>query len=277
MATNELDECVSRVMAASMAENEAIDLDRKGQRAAAIAKYEECVKEFNAAIAAALPNHSEDRPKLMEHKAQVEARIATLKASPGTTVPVEDQIKSVQLAMCGASAANAAVSSAGGVKTMAAVAAVGAVGGAIVLGSTVGLTAIGAVGGAAGAAYAATRQDAVGDAARSVGGTAIKGVEKAQELNDKHQITAKVADVGNKAATKARAINDQHQITSKISSATSAAVNKTKEFEAKHQVTNKVASGLSKGLDGVSSLLSRGSGSGASGAGYSSAAPPPAK
>jgi hypothetical protein len=277
MATNELDDCVKRVMAASAAENAAIDLDRKGQHAAAIAKYEESVQEFNAAIAAALPNHSEDRPKLEEHKAQIEARIATLRASPNTTIPVEDQIKSVQLAMSGASAANAAVSSAGGVKTMAAVAAVGAVGGAIVLGSTVGLTTIGAVGGAAGAAYAATRQDAVGDAARSVGGAAVKGVDKAQELNEKHQITAKMADAGNKAVAKARAINEQHQITSKISSATSTATSKAKEFEAKHQVTNKVASGLSKGLDGVSSLMSSGRGSGSSAAGYSSAAPPPAK
>merc|ERR1719456_1748939 len=130
----EADECVRRVMAASMAENEGIDLDRKNQRAAAIEKYEESVREFDAAIAAAIPSHSEDRPKLIEHKAQVEARIATLKATPATTIPVEDQIKSVQLAMAGASSANAAVNSAGGVKTMAAVAAMGAVGGAIVLG-----------------------------------------------------------------------------------------------------------------------------------------------
>merc|ERR1719491_524148 len=122
-------------MAAGVAENEGVDLDRKNQRSAAVAKYEECVRELDAAIAAALPHHSEDRPKLIEHKAQVEARIATLKASPTTAIPVEDQIKSVQLAMAGASQANAA-----------------------------------------GAAYVATRQDAVGGAARAAGGAALSGV-----------------------------------------------------------------------------------------------------
>lgn len=273
----EADECVRRVMAASMAENEGIDLDRKNERSAAIEKYEESVREFDAAIAAAMPNHSEDKPKLIEHKAQVEQRIKTLKASPATTVPVEDQIKSVQLAMAGASSANAAVNSAGGVKTMAAVAAMGAVGGAIVLGGTIGLTTIGAVGGAAGAAYAATRQDAVGNAARSAGGAALSGVAKAQELNEQHQITAKMADAGGKAVAKARAINEQHQITGKISSAASAVVSKGKEIDSKHKVTDKVAGGLAKGLDGISSLMGgRGSSSGASGGGYSGGAPPAA-
>lgn len=273
---NEVDACVSRVMAASMAENEAIDLDRKNQRAAAIAKYEECVREFNAAIEACLPNHSEDRPRLIEHKTQVEARIKTLKASPATTIPVEDQIKSVQLAMAGASTANAAVNSAGGMKTMAAVAAMGAVGGAIILGGTLGFTTIGAVGGAAGAAYVATRQDAIGGAARSAGGAALSGVAKAQELNEKHQITTKMADAGGKAVAKAKAINEQHQITSKISSATSAVVNKSKEIEEKHQVTNKVAAGISKGLDGVSSLLGGRSSQSGAPTGYSSGSAPPA-
>jgi hypothetical protein len=277
---NELDECVTRVMAASMAENEAIDSDRKNQRAEAIAKYEESVREYTAAIAAALPNHSEDRPKLIEHKKQVESRIATLKSSPTSAIPVEDQIKSVQLAMAGASTANAAVQSAGGMKTMAACAGLGAVGGAIILGGGLGLTAIGAVGGAAGAAYVATRQDAVGDAARSAGNTALQGVAKAQEVNQKHQITTKIADAGSAAAAKAKAINEQHQITSRISSATAGAVSKAKEIEAKHQVTDKVASGFAKGLDKVSSLMGgRGSQSSASGStgGYSGGAPPAGK
>merc|ERR1719387_2962864 len=108
--------------------------------------------------------------------------------------------------MAGASTANAAVASAGGVKNMAAVAALGAVGGALVLGSTVGLTAVGAMGGAAAAGYAATRQDAVGDAARSAGGAALAGCEKAKELDQQHQITAKLTDVGGKAAARAKEV-----------------------------------------------------------------------
>lgn len=261
-------------MAASMAENEGIDLDRKGQRPAAIAKYEESVREFAAAIAAASPNHDEDRPRLIEHKQQVEARIATLKSSPTTTIPVEDQIKSVQLAMAGAASANAAVSSAGGMKTMAAVAAIGAVGGAFVLGGALGLPIMGAVGGASGAAYVATRQDVAGQAARQVGGAALTGVSKAQELNEQHQITAKMADAGGKAVAQAKAINEQHGITSRLSTAAGAVVSKGKEIEEKHNVTSKLAGGLAKGLDGVSSLMGRSSTSstpGSTGAGYSAA------
>lgn len=252
--TSEADECVKRVMAASVAENEGIEFDRKNQITDAIAKYEECVREFAAAIAVASPNHDEDRPKLMEHKAQVEGRIATLKKG-ATNIPVEDQIKSVQLAMAGAASASAAVNSAGGVKTMAAVAAMGAVGGAIVLGGTVGFTAIGAVGGAAAAGYAATRNDQIGQVARAAGGTALSGVSKAQELNDQHQITAKMADAGGKVASKAQAVNEQHQITAKLSAAGGTVVNKGKQIEEKYNITGKVAGGLAKGLDGVSSLM----------------------
>lgn len=272
------DECVRRVMAAAAAESEAINLDNGNRRAEAIPKYEQSIIEFEAAIAAALPDHSDDRPRLIEHKAQVEARIATLKASPDTTIPVAQQIKSVQLAMAGAAPAAAASSdsaASGGVKTMAAVAAMGAVGGALVLGSTVGLTAIGAVGGAAGAAYCTTRNDGVGQAARTAGGVALSGVAKAQQINEHHQITAKAADAGAKTVEKAKAINEKHQFTSRISGVVGAAVNKGREIDQKHNVTSKLAGGLAKGLDGVSSLMggSRSSASGATSAGYSAGAP----
>jgi len=252
---SELDECVKKVMAASMAENEAIGLDRQNDRAQAIAKYEESVREFAAAIDLSSPSHNEDRPKLIEHKAQIESRIAELKKNAATTVPVEDQIKSVQLAMAGAAGASNAVSSAGGVKTLAACAALGAVGGAIILGGTVGFAVTGAVGGAAAAGYAATRNDGIGQAARTAGGVALSGAAKAQELNEQHQITAKLADAGGKTVAKAQAINEQHQITSRASVAGGAALDKAKAIDGKYNVTGKLAGGFAKGLDGVSSLM----------------------
>lgn len=249
------DDCVKHVMAASMAENDGIELDRNNKRSDAIVKYEQAIKELDAAIALAEPNHSEDKPKLIEHKNQIQSRIGTLKTSPSTSIPVEDQIKSVQLAMAGASAVSSATAAGGGVKTMAAVAAVGAVGGAVVLGGTLGLTTIGLVGGAATAGYCATRQDNIGQAARNVGNTALTGVSKAQELNEQHQITSKLAKAGSQAFDKAKEVNETYGITSKVGAATSAAVGKAKEIEDKHQVTQKVASGLSKGLDGVTKML----------------------
>jgi len=246
---------VKHVMAASMAENEGIDLDRKNNRTAAVAKYEESIRELDAAIAAAEPNHTGDKPKLVEHKNQIQARITTLKATPATSIPVEDQIKSVQLAMAGASAVQNATTAGGGMKTMAAVTAVGAIGGAIVLGGALGMTTIGLVGGAATAGYCATRQDKVGETARSVGNAALSGVSKAQELNEQHQITSKLATAGSQAVSKAKEVNETYGITTKVSAATTAAVGKAKEIEEKHHVTEKVASGISKGLDGVTKML----------------------
>merc|ERR1712216_258854 len=144
----------------------------------------------------------------------------------------------------------------------------GAVGGAIVLGSTIGFTAIGAIGGAAGAAYVATRQDTVGQAARSAGGLALSGVAKAQQINEQHQLTAKMADAGNKTVAKGKEINDKHDVTGKISGAVGAVMSTGKAIEEKHQVTSKVAGGLAKGLDGVSSLMGGGRKSGSSASGY---------
>jgi len=113
-----------------------------------------------------------------------------------------------------------------------------------------------------------------GQAARQVGGAALTGVSKAQELNEQHQITAKMADAGGKAVAQAKAINEQHGITSRLSTAAGAVVSKGKEIEEKHNVTSKLAGGLAKGLDGVSSLMGRSSTSstpGSTGAGYSAA------
>eukprot|EP00406_Dinophysis_acuminata_P005565 CAMPEP_0179230652 /NCGR_PEP_ID=MMETSP0797-20121207/10942_1 /TAXON_ID=47934 /ORGANISM="Dinophysis acuminata, Strain DAEP01" /LENGTH=111 /DNA_ID=CAMNT_0020937723 /DNA_START=80 /DNA_END=412 /DNA_ORIENTATION=- len=100
-----VDTCMEHVLAASEAENEAVALDRGGKRKEAIDKYRRCAQELEAAISTALPSHAEDQGKLVTHKEQVLARISHLASNPSTTTPVEDQIKTVQLAMAGAPAA----------------------------------------------------------------------------------------------------------------------------------------------------------------------------
>ena len=52
------------------------------------------------------------------------------------------------------------------------------------------------------AGVAATRSDQVGDVARGVGAMAIKGVDKARELDREHDITGKVMEAGSKARIK---------------------------------------------------------------------------
>lgn len=253
------DECTRRVLAASVAESEAMELDKNGDVQSAIRKYELCDKELAAAIAAALPAHAADQPKLVQHRSEVLDRMQHLRSlRPGqaATIPLEQQIRAVQLGIQATSTANAAVSSAGGVKTLAACAALGAAGGLIVLGSTVGL-GVAAVGGAAGAAYLATRSDKVGEAARTAGGLAVQGAEKAQELNKEHKITDKLAEAGSKAVAMAKDMNERYGIADKVSQGVSTAVTKAKEIEEKHHVTTKIAAGLSAGLSKLSSALDK--------------------
>lgn len=268
------DECTRRVVSAAALENAGIELDRAGNVSAAIAKYEECERELAAAIAAAMPAHAEDHPKLVQHRSEVMNRIVHLKSLNGRppTIPVEDQIKAVQLSMQAASAAQAAVGSAGGVKTMAACAAMGAGAGFLVLGGAVGAT-ISIVGGAAGAAYVATRNDKAGDAARAAGGVAIQGAQKAMELNERHRVSEKIADAGSKAVTRAKETDEKYGISTKIAGGVSSIARKASEVEQKHHVTDRVASGLSTGLSRISSALEKRSSTASSSSAAPGAAP----
>jgi len=245
------------VLAASAAENEAITLDRDGDIPAAIKRYEECERELEAAAGLAREAYPEDHPKLVQHRKEILDRIAHLKGlkeGGKPTIPVEQQIQAVQLGMQATSAASAAVGSAGGVKTLAACAAVGAVGGFVVLGGTLGLT-LSVVGGAAGAAYVATRNDKLGDAARGAGNMAIAGAEKAKKLNEEHQVTQKLTDAGSKAVTAAKNVDEKYKISDKVTHGVGTVFSKAQEIENKHKVTDKVASGFSFGLGKLSSAL----------------------
>lgn len=265
MATND-DECKQHVLAASMAENAGIDLDRDGNVTAAIQKYEECEQELAKAIATAMPNHADDHPKLVQHRQEVIDRINHLKeVSRGKpAVPVEDHIKAVQLGMQATQAASSAIGVAGGVKTLGAVAVMGAGAGLLVLGSTVGLAA-GAIGGAAGAAYCATRQDKVGDAARSAGGVAVNAAGKAKEINEKHQITDQIKDTGSKAFCAAKDADSKYGVSKTISDGVGAFFRRASELEQKHKITDKVAGGFSAGLGRIQSTLDKKGSTGSAG------------
>mmetsp|Transcript_15828 Transcript_15828/g.32074 ORF Transcript_15828/g.32074 Transcript_15828/m.32074 type:complete len:273 (-) Transcript_15828:50-868(-) len=251
------DACIQHVMAASAAENEAISLDRAGDVPAAIRSYEQCERELAAAVEAALPAHAEDRPKLVQHRQEINDRLAHLRglsAGSAPSLPVEQQIRAVELGMRATGAASSAASSAGGAKTLAACAALGAAGGFVVLGGVLG-TSLSIVGGAAGAAYVATRQDKLGDAARSAGGLAIAGAEKAKQLNEEHKVTEKITEAGSKAFTAAKGFDQKHGISDKVSQGVGKVVSKAQEIEEKHHVSDKVTAGLSKGLGKLSSAL----------------------
>ena len=104
---------------------------------------------------------------------------------------------------------------------------VGGVAATIVAGPILGVAAAG------GAAYAATRGDQVGDAAKATGNAAIAVGQKAQELDREHQITRKV---GEAAQGTWRAVND---------------------FNQKHDVSGKVVGGIASAANGISKLFGK--------------------
>mmetsp|Transcript_17968 Transcript_17968/g.41938 ORF Transcript_17968/g.41938 Transcript_17968/m.41938 type:complete len:280 (+) Transcript_17968:64-903(+) len=248
------DECVSLTVAAAEAENSAIELDRKGKFKEAIAKYEECIQGLSAAISASGTGHQEDTSSLEEHRKQVLGRTSYLrgfKGDPSEVSPIEEYITPIQL--------NMKADEKGGhnpLKKIAAVAGLGAAAGFIVLGGILGGAFAVAAGGGA-AAYAATRQDGIGNAARKAGEVTLDGVDKAADLNREHKITEKLAEAGRNAMDRAKEMNEKYKITEKAKAGMDAAVTKVQEVEAKHHVTDKVAAGFASGVEKISDALSK--------------------
>ncbi|CAE7668470.1 yciC [Symbiodinium sp. CCMP2592] len=205
------DLCKSLVVAAAVVENEAIERDRAGDVPTALKKYEECQGLLARAIAAALPTHPEVHAVFcVPYKSG--GHLSVLACSDCGTEQVANDAGPEWVEKC-----ESCFEKTGGMKQMAAVAAVGAVGGAGVLGSTLGcFVTVGAVGGAAAAGMAATRSDKIGDAARGVGSMALKGVDKAREIDREHDITGKMAHAGTKAVETACTINQQYGIMDKV-------------------------------------------------------------
>ena len=82
----------------------------------------------------------------------------------------------------------------------------GAVGGAMVIGSVIGAPIMGAMAGAGALAYATTREDGVGEAARTVGTGTSTAVTKAKEVNAEYKLTEKAANAAKSTAEAAQAV-----------------------------------------------------------------------
>jgi hypothetical protein len=152
---------------------------------------------------------------------------------------------------------------------MAAAAALGGVAGLVLLGP---LTAVAAAGAAA---YATTRSDEVGDAARTASKVAIDGVAAAKSFDSEHNISGRAVSAAKAAAAKAKELDEKHNLVGRAKAAGAAAVQSAKELEAKHQascsagslaraaltarcrpqVTKKVGNALGSGLDRLSKML----------------------
>ena len=167
------------------------------------------------------------------------------------THPDETQ-KMVQV---GVSGANAAKSAGGGdmvsgAKVMAGAAAVGG----LTVGCGLGGGVILGVAAAGGAAYAATRSDGIGDAAKATGKAAIVAAGKAQEFDKKHDVSGKAVAAAKQGFAMASA------------------------FDKEHNVSGKAAKGITSVMNGITKALEKkdGSGSGSTPREGQGALPPPA-
>ena len=104
-------------------------------------------------------------------------------------------------------------------KVVAGAAAVGGVAAFVLAGPLVGLAAAG------GAAYAATRNDEVGAAAKSTGKAALAIGDKAREINEEHKISDKVAEGAKNSLAWAHDMNERHDVSGKVTAGITAAGN----------------------------------------------------
>jgi hypothetical protein len=93
------------------------------------------------------------------------------------------------------------------------------------------------------AAYAATRSDGIGDAARATGNAAIAGVSKAKEYEKEHQVRfiVKGPVLLIRCNTHMHAFAESHvractQVGAKVAAISSGAIAKAKEVNEKYQV-----------------------------------------
>lgn len=131
------------------------------------------------------------------------------------------------------------------------VAAVGAVVGCLLVGPITGVV----VGGAA--LYATTRDDNVGNAARSTGGAAVTVYRKTMEAAEKYHVKEKVVAASTATYEKAKDINEEYKVTDKVKAASKDAIDGAKRFNEKYDVTGNASRMLISGAQAASKSISK--------------------
>lgn len=249
---------VSRI---SVLEAEAMHRDRRGEFRDACAKYREAAAELGYALSQLGTTYHPDAATLERHRGQLLDRAAYLEHPLGGAAarrPIEDHIQTVQLSMNSTNRGSVSSEEGGGGKVIAAAAGIGAVGGLILLGPIVG-SSLGIVAGAAAVGYASTRDDKVGNVARSAASTASDGVMATKKFNDDHNISGKAVALGQNAWTRAKEVNEKHDITGKVERGAGKTVAAVKGVNEKFKITDKAGAMISSGLDKANAKLSRNS------------------
>jgi len=112
----------------------------------------------------------------------------------------------------------------GSIESGAKVLAGAAVVGGMAVGAVAGSLTLGVVGAGA-AAYAATRKDKIGDAARATGQAAVAVGGKADAINREHKITEKISNAAKSSFTAAKSFDQKHGISTKAAEGVTATMN----------------------------------------------------
>eukprot|EP00899_Mesostigma_viride_P020870 jgi/Mesvir1/28785/Mv09262-RA.1 len=217
---------------------EAVELDRQGRYAEAIPKYKRA-----AEIIAQIATSDAQRTRGQEYIDRARALEQLLQRQQMENMATAADVVSRGTRAVGE--ANAAVKRAGGWKPVAGAAAVAAVAGAVLVGPMT------AVASAVGGAYLATREDSAGEIARSVGSAAVGTVEKAREINARHQLGEKAVAAAHAVGRSVAEANQKYQVTEKVGAALQKGMGKAKELEEKHNLTERAASAVSSSLDTI--------------------------
>jgi hypothetical protein len=201
---------------ASVVEQEAISMDRKGDLSTAIARYTEVAGILTQAVAA-MPLTSPDTHMVLTHKTEVLKRIEYLKSilDSGQTraaISVEAHIQPVQIGNPQTSPTSSSASAPrGGLSSVGTAAAIGGVTGLVLLGP------ITAVAGAAALAYGATRTDTPwGASIRGVARGTNAVVGTAADLNEKLGVTETVRNISVGAYKKTAEFNEKYGVTETV-------------------------------------------------------------
>mmetsp|Transcript_33214 Transcript_33214/g.72469 ORF Transcript_33214/g.72469 Transcript_33214/m.72469 type:complete len:271 (-) Transcript_33214:199-1011(-) len=268
--TPETSRCVEITLDAADIENDAMKLDRGGKPTEAIERYRLAAAGLREASAACGEGHP-DRPVLEAHALELEQRIDYLRSlnDAPATVPLEEHIHGVQLSMGDSTSPSALTDSLSSEwtsvsaspmlregserKVMGAAAAIGGATGFMLMGP-ISAAALGVA-----AAYATTREDKTGLAARKVGRAGVKAAVRAKALDEDFRITRRVAAVSHSALGQAAALDTKYGLTDRARSATVQTQQALGLFNTRHKVVERFNFGIVKAGSTLSGLMTKAS------------------
>eukprot|EP00445_Apocalathium_hangoei_P034498 CAMPEP_0203967108 /NCGR_PEP_ID=MMETSP0359-20131031/96174_1 /ASSEMBLY_ACC=CAM_ASM_000338 /TAXON_ID=268821 /ORGANISM="Scrippsiella Hangoei, Strain SHTV-5" /LENGTH=308 /DNA_ID=CAMNT_0050904825 /DNA_START=78 /DNA_END=1002 /DNA_ORIENTATION=- len=255
--------CVELIHEASGIENEAMNLDRLGppNGVKAAASYRQTYGKLLEAIRECPQDHP-DRSALEEHASEVAGRAAYLEALDGAlaSIPLEEHIHAVTLRM-GQEQEDSLVLRRNCMEERTPVAAEGkkVLGAAAAIGGATGLLLMGPMSAVAlgvGAAYAATREDKAGTAARKVGKAGVKAVHLGKKINDEYRLSMHALAAGQCALDQVALVGSKYGLADTARDTGKA----LHHWNEKHKVTHTLGWGFSTAGSALSGLVSKGGG-----------------